>query len=91
MIIWNKKFAKHPDLFLERSLTLARKKIFIESNNKKYVIKISDVYSVVENKKYIIFVKNKKHIVLVIPKEAFSNNEEKKEFLEILSKFNDIK
>lgn len=90
VISWNKQFSKYPSLLSERSLTLVRKKIFIESINKKYVVDISKLYLVVENKDYIILMEDRRHMILVIPKEAFSNNEEKKEFLEILDKFNNV-
>lgn len=90
IIKWNEQFSAYPSLLLERKLTLARKRILIESIDKKYVANIGNVSSVIENKDYIILILNNISILSVIPKEAFSNNEEKKEFLEILSKFNDV-
>ncbi len=75
---------KNPNLVKEKEVTLKPNKLIVTVDNSETEINFESIYKVVENNAKIYILNKKCKALLIIPYEAFKDNDEKLDFLKLV-------
>jgi len=75
---------KKPDLIKEKEVTLKPNKFVVGVDNSETEINFESIYRIVENNDKIYILNKRYQALLIIPYEAFKDNDEKLDFLKLI-------